>query len=64
MRALLGSMPELRLYGIDRMAAGDRLARDRVTPKGMVVELLETKCALHFASRPLIAVDVPWERAC
>lgn len=31
-RALLGPMPELGLHRLDRLAAGDGLARDRVPP--------------------------------
>ena len=38
-RALLGSMPELRLHGIDGVPAGDRLAGNRVATKGMVLKL-------------------------
>lgn len=37
-RALLESMPELRLHGLDGVAAGNCLACDRVTPKGVVTQ--------------------------
>ena len=38
-RALLGSMPELCVHGLDGVPVGDRLAGDRVAPKGVVGEL-------------------------
>jgi hypothetical protein len=37
-RALLRSMPELCLHGLDRVAGGDGLTHDRVAAEGVVAE--------------------------
>lgn len=57
-RASLGSMTQLRLHGFDRVAVGDRLARNRVAAKRVVAQRSKPKCFLHCKHRPLVAVDV------
>jgi len=54
-RALLGSMPELGLHGLDGMAAGDRLACDRVAPERLVTQRAKAKNPLHLSGRPYMS---------
>src|SRR6185295_6797915 len=60
-RALLGPMAELGLHRLDRLAAGDGLARDRMPPHRVVAE--QTEPELHQLERPDVAVDVTWKGA-
>ncbi len=57
-RALLGTMSELRLHRLDGVATRHRLACDRVAPKGMVAEGSKPERLLHGDHGPLVAVDV------
>ena len=59
--ALLGSMPELRLHGLDGVPAGDCLACDRVTPEGVVTQGSKAKHARYCARRSFVAIDVARE---
>src|ERR1700690_308494 len=57
-RALLGAVTELRLHGLDRSAARDRLARHRVPPHLVMAERSKAELALHELEGPDVAVDV------
>src|SRR4051794_35968571 len=62
-RALLGEMTELSLHCLDRRAARDGLARDRMPTHFVVAEQTEAELLLHELQRSHVAVDVARELA-
>ena len=57
-RALLGLVAELGLHRLDRLAAVNGLASDRVPLHLVVTEQAEPGILLHQLERPDVAVDV------
>ncbi len=62
-RALLGTMPELRLHSLDGLPACDGLARHRMPADLVMAERPQTELALHQLQRPHMAVDEAREGA-